>query len=277
MNIKGYLLRGSFFFLASLGVVYFIYFVLSSVNYEARQRNADQAIPSISVNDQGKSQRSIIAAEKERDEARNSKDKTYAMPPNMVRNTGQLAASPGNEVPGIFGMTAEQLRTLHKKQEEEICLSMMNSDEIIIPPSEDGSPGVTRGELNTLHEQQERAIKMSASNPDEIVIPPSEDGSPGVTRGELNTLHEQQERAIKMSALNPDEIAIPPSEDGSPGVTRGELDTLHEQQEHAIKISAMDLDEIVIPPSEEGTPGVARWQLLDLHEVQEEKIGLKKK
>jgi len=174
-------------------------------------------------------------------------------------------AKADNIVKGV-GLSEDELRALHARQDREIKLMSGDMDSIVIPPAKEGDPGITFGELLALHEQQRHEIE-EADKRDEIVITPSEDGYPGLSRDELTVLHEQQERELE-NKKDRDEIVIPVSKDGYPGLSRNELTTLQDQQNYELWEDIDNLYKPVAPSPEEGGPNLTVYELKELHKRQ---------
>lgn len=188
-----------------------------------------------------------------------------------LKNSTALGVKEGyaiadNIVKGV-GLSEDELKALHARQNREIKLMSGDMDSIVISPAKDGDPGITIGELLALHEQQGHEIEEADDRDDEIVIPASEYGYPGLSRDELTVLHKQQESEFENHG-NWDEIVIPASEDGYIGISREELTTVQEQQNYELWESIVALNEPVAPPPEEGGPNLTVLELKELHKRQ---------
>ena len=185
---------------------------------------------------------------------------------NRTRNEPTLPApnSSGAEIVEGVGLTVNQLRALHAKQRREFESSVASSSFQAAAPDDETLSGWSVQDLLTLHEEQRRDFEANR-RVDEIVIPPSEAGTPGITAAELAKLHEQQnamfdnpqnpfeevpapapvednsmgsveelmevhDRQWEQEFADSDEVASPPPEDGGPGLTVQELSKLHESQ-----------------------------------------------
>jgi hypothetical protein len=164
------------------------------------------------------------------------------------------------------GLSVDELKTLHARQDREIELMLRDMDSIVIPSSKKGTSGIALGDLLALHKQQRVEIEK-AYNRDEIVIPASKDGYPGLSKNELISLHEQQEREIN-NKNDWDETVIPASKDGFPGISRGKLTTLQEQQNYEIWEDIDNLYESIAPSPEEGGPNMTVQEIKELQKRQ---------
>jgi len=167
---------------------------------------------------------------------------------------------------GSPGLSPDEIRILHIRQQPEVEQMLGDLDVVVIEPTNDGDMEITVRELLALHEQQKRELN-SVHDGDEIVIAGGDDGSPARTVSELKAMHEQQEQSIE-TINDAGEIVIPRSEDGSGGISRAELTALHKRQRSALKKSEDLLHKHAAPLPEEGHPYLTVEELRGLHKSQ---------
>ena len=167
---------------------------------------------------------------------------------------------------GLLGLSPDEIRILHARQQREVEQMLGDLDAVVIEPANDDDLGMTLRELRALHEHQESDMQ-SADYGEEIAIPAGDDGSPARSVSELRAMHERQEQNIQ-TINDADEIVIPGSEDGSGGISRADLTALHKRQSNALKNSADLLDKYAAPLPQEGNSYLTVEELRGLHKSQ---------